>query len=162
MVVQDSPVAGYKPSGEEEKKNVEDPGNEDSEVPSTADQYLKDNVIDENIVYGCVDDPNMPDLEDINIFKDLNEDFFGAEAALNNMESNFQAQDPPFSSSLKDSPVAGYKPSGEEEKKNVEDPGNEDSEVPSTADQELLKRRMQMSTELTILILFVQLIMLPA
>ncbi|GJX26871.1 putative ribonuclease H-like domain-containing protein [Tanacetum coccineum] len=49
-------------------------------------------------------------------------------------------QDPPFSSSSKDSPDAGFKPSREEEKKDAEDPGNEsgnptkgkDSEVPST------------------------------
>ncbi|GJU14876.1 ribonuclease H-like domain-containing protein [Tanacetum coccineum] len=34
-------------------------------------------------------------------------------------------QDPPFSSSSKDSPDAGFKPSGEEEKKDVEDLGNE-------------------------------------
>ncbi|GJR58372.1 ribonuclease H-like domain-containing protein [Tanacetum coccineum] len=40
--------------------------------------------------------------------------------------------DPPFSSSSKDSPDAGFKPSGEEEKKDAEDPGNEDSEVTST------------------------------
>ncbi|GJW33088.1 retrovirus-related pol polyprotein from transposon TNT 1-94 [Tanacetum coccineum] len=48
-------------------------------------------------------------------------------------------QDLPFSSSSKDSPDAGFKPSREEEKKDVEDPGNEsgnltegkDSEVPS-------------------------------
>nr|GEU55411.1 ribonuclease H-like domain-containing protein [Tanacetum cinerariifolium] len=37
-----------------------------------------------------------------------------------------------FSSSLKDSSSAGYKPSGEEEKKDTEDPGNEDSEAPIT------------------------------
>ncbi|GKF24412.1 hypothetical protein Tco_0076734 [Tanacetum coccineum] len=35
-------------------------------------------------------------------------------------------QIPPFSSSLKDSPDVGFKPSGEEEKKDAEDP-NEDS-----------------------------------
>ncbi|GJR59882.1 putative ribonuclease H-like domain-containing protein [Tanacetum coccineum] len=48
-------------------------------------------------------------------------------------------QDPPFSSSSKDSPDAGFKPSREEEKKDAKDPGNEsgnpterkDSEVPS-------------------------------
>ncbi|GKA50410.1 putative ribonuclease H-like domain-containing protein, partial [Tanacetum coccineum] len=34
-------------------------------------------------------------------------------------------QDPPFSSTLKDSPNSGFKPSGEEEKKDVEDPRNE-------------------------------------
>ncbi|GJV74827.1 putative ribonuclease H-like domain-containing protein [Tanacetum coccineum] len=36
-------------------------------------------------------------------------------------------QDPPFSSSSKDSPDARFKPSGGEEKKDVEDPGNEDN-----------------------------------
>ncbi|GJW54561.1 ribonuclease H-like domain-containing protein [Tanacetum coccineum] len=38
-------------------------------------------------------------------------------------------QDPPFSSSLKDSLDVGFKPSREEEKKDVEDPGNEDNEM---------------------------------
>ncbi|GKG64700.1 hypothetical protein Tco_0663676, partial [Tanacetum coccineum] len=33
--------------------------------------------------------------------------------------------DPLLSSSSKDSPDAGFKPSGEEEKKDAEDPGNE-------------------------------------
>nr|GEU98234.1 hypothetical protein [Tanacetum cinerariifolium] len=41
-------------------------------------------------------------------------------------------QDPLFSSSSKDSPGVGYKPSGEEEKKDTKDPGNEDSEAPVT------------------------------
>ncbi|GJT49034.1 retrovirus-related pol polyprotein from transposon TNT 1-94 [Tanacetum coccineum] len=40
-------------------------------------------------------------------------------------------QDPSFSSSSKDSPDAEFKPSGEEEKKDAEDPENEDSEVPT-------------------------------
>ncbi|GKB63830.1 hypothetical protein Tco_0920016, partial [Tanacetum coccineum] len=40
-------------------------------------------------------------------------------------------QDLPFSSNSKDSPDAGFKPSGEEEKKDAEDPSNKDSEVPS-------------------------------
>ncbi|GJV04212.1 putative ribonuclease H-like domain-containing protein [Tanacetum coccineum] len=39
--------------------------------------------------------------------------------------------DPSLSKGSKDSPDAGFKPSGEEEKKDSEDPGNEDSEVPS-------------------------------
>nr|GEZ64266.1 hypothetical protein [Tanacetum cinerariifolium] len=38
-------------------------------------------------------------------------------------------QDLLFSSSTKDSPSAGYKPSGEEEKKDIEDPGNKDSKA---------------------------------
>ncbi|GJR90435.1 putative ribonuclease H-like domain-containing protein [Tanacetum coccineum] len=64
----DSPNAGCKSLGEEEKKDVEDPGNEDSEVPSTEEPRVnikKDNVVNQNIVYGCADDPNMPNLEEI-------------------------------------------------------------------------------------------------
>ncbi|GJW36253.1 putative ribonuclease H-like domain-containing protein [Tanacetum coccineum] len=41
-------------------------------------------------------------------------------------------QDPSFSSSPKDSPDDGFKPSGEEEKKDAKDPGHEDIEVPNT------------------------------
>ncbi|GJV04234.1 ribonuclease H-like domain-containing protein [Tanacetum coccineum] len=44
----------------------------------------------------------------------------------------FLTQDSPFSFSLKDSSDAGFKPSGEEEKKDAKDLENEDSEVPST------------------------------
>ncbi|GJX82622.1 ribonuclease H-like domain-containing protein [Tanacetum coccineum] len=39
---------------------------------------------------------------------------------------------PLFSKDSKSSPDAGFKPSGEEEKKDAKDPGNKDSEVPST------------------------------
>ncbi|GJY67458.1 putative ribonuclease H-like domain-containing protein [Tanacetum coccineum] len=86
----DSPDAGFKPSGEEEKKDSEDPGNEDSEVPSSEEPRanqekdanvnninnintvsspvnavgIEDNVVDQNVVYGCADDPNMPNLEE--------------------------------------------------------------------------------------------------
>nr|GEV99519.1 retrovirus-related Pol polyprotein from transposon TNT 1-94 [Tanacetum cinerariifolium] len=41
-------------------------------------------------------------------------------------------QDPLLSSSSKDSPSDGFKPSGEEEKKDAKDPGNKDNEVLST------------------------------
>ncbi|GJZ66213.1 uncharacterized mitochondrial protein-like protein, partial [Tanacetum coccineum] len=43
-------------------------------------------------------------------------------------------QNPPFSSSLKDSPDAGFKPSREEEKKDVEDQEDENSEVLNTGE----------------------------
>nr|GEX55654.1 hypothetical protein [Tanacetum cinerariifolium] len=78
--LKDSPDAGFKPSGEEEKKSDEDLRN----------QYYNDNVVDENIVYGCVDDPNMLKLEDTSIFEDLHDDVFGAEADFHNLESTFQ------------------------------------------------------------------------
>ncbi|GKC62715.1 hypothetical protein Tco_1095313 [Tanacetum coccineum] len=41
-------------------------------------------------------------------------------------------QNSPFFYSSKDSPDAGFKPSGEEEKKDAKNPENEDSEVPNT------------------------------
>ncbi|GJW56783.1 retrovirus-related pol polyprotein from transposon TNT 1-94 [Tanacetum coccineum] len=50
-------------------------------------------------------------------------------------------QDLSFSSSLKDSLDAGFKTSGEEEKKDAEDPGNEDSEVPSTEEPRKKSRK---------------------
>nr|GEX92828.1 putative ribonuclease H-like domain-containing protein [Tanacetum cinerariifolium] len=51
----DSLSAGCKPSREEEKKDAQNSGNKDNEA----------NVVDKNIVYGCADDPNMPNLEEI-------------------------------------------------------------------------------------------------
>ncbi|GKD84631.1 putative ribonuclease H-like domain-containing protein [Tanacetum coccineum] len=86
----DSPDAGFKPLREEEKKDAEDPG-KDSEISSIEEPRInqekdasvnstnninivsqtvnavsiEDNVVDENIVYGCADDPNIPALEDI-------------------------------------------------------------------------------------------------
>nr|GEV36666.1 hypothetical protein [Tanacetum cinerariifolium] len=81
----------FKLSWEEGKKDAKDLGNEDNEVLSieeprviqekdanvnstnninTVSQTdnaagIKDNVVDENIVYGCANDPNMPNLEEI-------------------------------------------------------------------------------------------------
>nr|GEV75784.1 hypothetical protein [Tanacetum cinerariifolium] len=108
----DSPGDGFKPSREEEKKDVEDLGNEDSKVLSTEEPRVnqekdvnvnstnninivsqtdnatdtKDNVVDENIVYGCVDDLNMPNLEEI-VYSDDDEDV-GAEADMTNLDTN--------------------------------------------------------------------------
>ncbi|GJQ96605.1 ribonuclease H-like domain-containing protein [Tanacetum coccineum] len=87
----DYPDAGFKPSGEEEKMGSEHPENEDSKVPNTEEPRInqeqdanvngtnninivsltvnaadiENNATDKNIVYGCIDDPNMPNLEDI-------------------------------------------------------------------------------------------------
>ncbi|GKB92868.1 putative ribonuclease H-like domain-containing protein [Tanacetum coccineum] len=101
----DSPGAGFKPLGEEEKKDAKDQ-NEDSNVPNTEEPRvnqeqdesinntnnintvsstvntasIKDNDVDQNIVYGCIDDPNMPNLEEIVYSNDDEE--VGAEADL--------------------------------------------------------------------------------
>nr|GEU35233.1 uncharacterized mitochondrial protein AtMg00810-like [Tanacetum cinerariifolium] len=110
----DSAGAGFKPSGEEEKKDAKDLGNEDSEVPSIEEPRvnqekdanvnntnnintisptdnaasIEDNPVDENIVYGCVDDLNMPDLEKIIIFSDAENDDSGDD--MNNLDTYFQ------------------------------------------------------------------------
>ncbi|GKE32971.1 retrovirus-related pol polyprotein from transposon TNT 1-94, partial [Tanacetum coccineum] len=57
----DSPNAGFKPSGEEEKKDAKDLENKD-----------KNNVANENIVYRCEDDLNMPNMEEI-VYSDIDE-----------------------------------------------------------------------------------------
>ncbi|GJW18478.1 putative ribonuclease H-like domain-containing protein [Tanacetum coccineum] len=47
---------------------------------------IEDNVVDENIVYGCADDPNMPYLEEISRFSDAKDD--GAEADMTNLDTH--------------------------------------------------------------------------
>ncbi|GKB30105.1 putative ribonuclease H-like domain-containing protein, partial [Tanacetum coccineum] len=92
----DSLDDGFKPSGEEEKKDFEDPENEDGEVP-------KDNVAHENIVYGCDDDPNMPNLEKI-AYSDDDEDV-GAEADMNNLNTFIHVSPIPTTRLHKDYPI---------------------------------------------------------
>ncbi|GKB06637.1 putative ribonuclease H-like domain-containing protein, partial [Tanacetum coccineum] len=77
---------------EEEKKDAEDPGNED-----------KDNTVDENIVYGCADDPNMPDLQDISSSE--NDVVFGAEADMTNLDTHIPVSPIPTTRIHKDHPV---------------------------------------------------------
>nr|GEY46688.1 retrotransposon protein, putative, unclassified [Tanacetum cinerariifolium] len=84
----DSLGDGFKPAREEEKKDAEDPGNEESEIPI--------NAVGRKSSIKLPNDLNMPDLEDISIFEDSNKDVFGAEADLNNMESTFQDYDEVF------------------------------------------------------------------
>ncbi|GKA97970.1 putative ribonuclease H-like domain-containing protein [Tanacetum coccineum] len=125
----DSPDAGFKPSREEEKIDSEHQENEDSEVPniqelrvnqekdanvnntnnintvnptvSTAD--IDNNVVDENIVYGCIDDPNMPNLEEIVYSYDDEE--VGADADMNNLATNVPVSPIPTTRVHKDHPL---------------------------------------------------------
>ncbi|GKA38100.1 hypothetical protein Tco_0724665 [Tanacetum coccineum] len=104
----DSPDAGFKPSADEEKMDSKHPENEDSDVPNTEEPRInqeqnanvnstnnintvsptvnaadiENNATDENIVYGCIDDPNIPNLEEI-VYSDDDEEV-GAEADINN------------------------------------------------------------------------------
>nr|GEZ49521.1 putative ribonuclease H-like domain-containing protein [Tanacetum cinerariifolium] len=80
--------ARFKQLGEEENKDVEDPG---TKIVSPTDNAacIKDNVVDENIVYGSTDDPNIPNLKEINRFCDVEDD--DSRADLNNLYTNFQS-----------------------------------------------------------------------
>ncbi|GKD37592.1 hypothetical protein Tco_1257799, partial [Tanacetum coccineum] len=125
----DSPDAGFKPSGEEKKKDTEDLGNEDSEVTSTIEPRVNqekdanvnrtkniktvsptvnvsgivDNVVAEYIVYGCADDLNMPELEEIDRFSDAEDDISGTD--MNNLDTYFQVSHVPTTRIHKDHPI---------------------------------------------------------
>ncbi|GKF60180.1 ribonuclease H-like domain-containing protein, partial [Tanacetum coccineum] len=121
--------AGFKPSEEEKKKDIEDPGNEDSEVQSIekprvnqekdANVYITNNIntvsptnnvagikanaVDENIVYGCADDPNMLELEEIGRFSDAEDDDLRVD--MNNLDTYFQVNPVPTTRIHKDHPL---------------------------------------------------------
>ncbi|GJT37474.1 putative ribonuclease H-like domain-containing protein [Tanacetum coccineum] len=97
---------------EEEKMESEHPENKDNEVPNTEEPRvnqkqdanvnstnnintvsltvnavdIENNAVDENIVYRCINDPNMPNLEEI-VYSDDDEEV-GAEADMNNLATN--------------------------------------------------------------------------
>ncbi|GKD66697.1 hypothetical protein Tco_1308805, partial [Tanacetum coccineum] len=95
----DSPDAGFKPSREEEKIDAKHLENKNSKVPNTEEQRVHQeqyesinstnnintvsSTVDENIVYGCIDDLNTPNLEEI-VYSDDDEEV-GAEADMNNL-----------------------------------------------------------------------------
>ncbi|GKE28764.1 hypothetical protein Tco_1444148 [Tanacetum coccineum] len=135
--LKDPPDAGFKPLGEEGKKDAKDmrnksgnpPEGKDSEVPSTEElrinqekvasvnstnnintvsptvnaASIEDNVVDENIVYGCVDDLNIPDLEEIDRFSNDEDD--GVEADMTNLDTHIPVSPIPTTRIHKDHPV---------------------------------------------------------
>ncbi|GJY62206.1 putative ribonuclease H-like domain-containing protein [Tanacetum coccineum] len=64
---------------------------------------IEDNAIDDNIVYGCVDDPIIPYLEDIGRFSDVEDDDSGAD--MNNLDTYFQVSPVPTTRIHKDHPL---------------------------------------------------------
>ncbi|GJT57339.1 putative ribonuclease H-like domain-containing protein [Tanacetum coccineum] len=91
----DSPDVGFKSSGKEEKMDSEHPKNKD-----------KNNVVDENIVYGCIDDPSMPNLEEI-VYSDDDDDEeeVGVEADMNNLATTVPVSPIPTIRAHKDHPL---------------------------------------------------------
>ncbi|GKD52422.1 ribonuclease H-like domain-containing protein [Tanacetum coccineum] len=125
----DSPDVGFKPSRDEEKMDSEHPENEDSKVPNTEEPRvnqeqdanvnstnnintvcqtinaadIENNVVDKNIVYGCIDDPNMPNLEEI-VYSDDDEEV-SAEADMNNLDTTMPVSPIPTTKVHKDHPL---------------------------------------------------------
>ncbi|GKE73076.1 retrovirus-related pol polyprotein from transposon TNT 1-94, partial [Tanacetum coccineum] len=75
----DSTDVGFRPSGEEEKI---DSKHQRMKIvsPTISAADIENNAVDENIVYGCIDDQNMPNLEEI-VYSDDDEEV-GVERAI--------------------------------------------------------------------------------
>ncbi|GJZ06538.1 putative ribonuclease H-like domain-containing protein, partial [Tanacetum coccineum] len=71
--------------------------------PTVSAADIENNVVDENIVYGCIDDPNMPNLEEI-VYSDDDEEV-GAEADMNNLATNVPVSPIPTTRVHKDHPL---------------------------------------------------------
>ncbi|GKB12722.1 putative ribonuclease H-like domain-containing protein [Tanacetum coccineum] len=106
----DSPDAGCKPSRKKENTNnistASDRNNTNNAntVSSTINVTgIEDNAAYENIVYGCDDDPNMPNLEEI-AYSDDDEDV-GVEADMNNLNTFMPVSPIPTTRLHKDHPL---------------------------------------------------------
>ncbi|GKB07303.1 putative ribonuclease H-like domain-containing protein [Tanacetum coccineum] len=71
--------------------------------PTINTASIEDNVVDENIVYRYADDPNIPDLEEISRFSDVENDDSGAD--INNLDTYFQVSPVPTTRIHKDHPL---------------------------------------------------------
>ncbi|GJU10254.1 putative ribonuclease H-like domain-containing protein [Tanacetum coccineum] len=90
-----SPNAGFKPSGDDEKKVNEEPRKECGDP--------KVNVVGAKTSIELLDDPNMPELEDI-VYSDDYKDV-GAEADMNNLNTFIPVSPIPTTRIHKDHPV---------------------------------------------------------
>ncbi|GKD57777.1 ribonuclease H-like domain-containing protein [Tanacetum coccineum] len=126
----DFPDVGFKPSGEEENMDSKHLENKDSEMPNIEEPRvhqeqdtnvnntnnintviptvnvadIENNVVDENIVYGCIDHPSMPNLEEI-VYSDDDDEEVGAEADMNNLATTVHVSPIPTTRVHKDHPL---------------------------------------------------------
>ncbi|GKC27018.1 putative ribonuclease H-like domain-containing protein, partial [Tanacetum coccineum] len=73
---------------QEKDANVNNTNNINTISPTNNVAGIEDNAVDENIVCGCVDDPNMPVLEEISRFSNAKDDNAGVD--MNNLDTYFQ------------------------------------------------------------------------
>ncbi|GKF02445.1 putative ribonuclease H-like domain-containing protein, partial [Tanacetum coccineum] len=128
---QSNGIAHTKEYGNTSKaRDTKDPENEDSEVPNTEELRvnqeqdanvnstnnintvcptinaadIKNNVVDENIVYGCADDPNMPNMEE-NVYSDDDDKDVNAEVDITNLDTHILVSSTPTTRIHKDHPL---------------------------------------------------------
>ncbi|GJZ92670.1 putative ribonuclease H-like domain-containing protein, partial [Tanacetum coccineum] len=88
---------------QEQDANVNNTKDINTVSPTVNAPDIENNAVDENIVYGCIDDPNMPNLEEIVYFDDDEE--VGAKADMNNLATNMPVSPIPTTSVYKDHPL---------------------------------------------------------
>ncbi|GJW82305.1 putative reverse transcriptase, RNA-dependent DNA polymerase, partial [Tanacetum coccineum] len=71
---------------QEKGVNVNNTNNINTVSPTVNAASIEDNVVDENIVYRCADDPNMSGLEEIGRFSDVEDD--GVEDDMTNLDTH--------------------------------------------------------------------------
>ncbi|GJT17574.1 retrovirus-related pol polyprotein from transposon TNT 1-94 [Tanacetum coccineum] len=87
---------------QEQDANVNSTNNINTVNPTISATDIENNVDDENIVYGCINDPNMPNLEEI-VYSD--DDEVGTEADMNNLVINVPVSPIPTTRVHKDHPL---------------------------------------------------------
>ncbi|GJU48046.1 putative ribonuclease H-like domain-containing protein [Tanacetum coccineum] len=92
-------------AGQDRKNRVPDQNtnNINTVNPTVSAADIDNNAVDENIVYRCIDDPNMPNLEEI-VYSDDDEEV-GAEADMNNLATNVPVSPIPTTRVHKDHPL---------------------------------------------------------
>ncbi|GJS62963.1 hypothetical protein Tco_0677527 [Tanacetum coccineum] len=88
---------------QEKDASVNSTNNINTVSPTVNSASIEDNFVDENIVYGCADDPNIPDLEEIGRFSDAENDDSWAD--INNLDTYFQVSPVPTTRIHKDHPL---------------------------------------------------------
>ncbi|GKA39191.1 putative ribonuclease H-like domain-containing protein, partial [Tanacetum coccineum] len=88
---------------QEKDSNVNNTNNINTVSPTVNAASKEDNVIDENIVYRCADDLNMPDLKEIARFSDAEDD--SAKADMTNLDTHIPVSPIPTTRIHKDHPV---------------------------------------------------------
>ncbi|GKE14174.1 hypothetical protein Tco_1421751, partial [Tanacetum coccineum] len=71
---------------QEKDASVNNTNNINTVSPTVNAASIEDNAVEENIVYGCADDPNIPDLEEIGRFSDAEDD--GVDADMTNLDTH--------------------------------------------------------------------------